>query len=87
MINHFLDNPHRPLKSHLSSHPPLCLNEGASLPTYSLLPFCFCISLYWGIKPPQDKGPPLLLLSGKIIICYNLSRSIDPSLYLAQFAD
>lgn len=26
--------------------------------------------LCWGIKPPQDKGPPLQLISDKVILCY-----------------
>ena len=28
------------------------------------------IPLRWGIMPPQDKGPPLPLMSDKAILCY-----------------
>jgi hypothetical protein len=34
------------------------------LPHHSSIPLC------WGIKSPQDQGPPLPLLSGKAILCY-----------------
>ena len=31
---------------------------------------CLSIPLCWGIKPTQDRGPPLSLMSGKTILCY-----------------
>ena len=49
---------------------PLCLHEGAPPPTKLLLPHHSSIPLCWGIKSPQDQGPPLPLLSGKAILCY-----------------
>jgi hypothetical protein len=50
--------------------PPLCLYEGVLLITHPFPPHCSSIPLRWGIKPPQDRGPPLPLLSGKAILCY-----------------
>lgn len=46
------------------------LYEGAPSPTYPLPPYYYSIPLCWGIKPPQDQGPPLPLLSDKAILCY-----------------
>ena len=39
-------------------------------PTHSLLPSCPGIPLHWGIKPSQDQGPLLSLMSNKAILCY-----------------
>ena len=69
MISHFpvapLPTPHPTL-----ALPPLfCLYESAHPRTHTLLPHRSSIPLLWGIKPPQDQGPPLLL-SGKAILCY-----------------
>ena len=50
--------------------PPLCLYQSAPTPMHTLLPHCYSIPLCWGIKPPWDQGPPLLLLLGKAILCY-----------------
>ena len=48
------------------SHPHLpCFYEGAPPPTYPLLPHHPSIPLHWGIKPSQDQGPPLTLMSDK----------------------
>jgi hypothetical protein len=48
------------------SHPPLpCFYEGAPPPTYPLQPHDPSIPLHWGIKPSQDQGPPLPLMSDK----------------------
>ena len=52
--------------------PPLSfsLYESAPPPTHSLPHHHSSIPLLWGMKPPQNKGPPLRLLSGKAILCY-----------------
>ena len=39
---------------------------------------CSSIPLCWGIKPPQDQGPPLPLISDKVILCYIYSWSHGP---------
>ena len=39
-------------------------------PTHPLLPHLSSIPLHWGIKPPQDQGPPLPLMPDKAILCY-----------------
>ena len=39
--------------------PPLCLYEGAPLPTQPLVPHHPSIALYWHSKPSQNQGPPL----------------------------
>ena len=49
--------------------PPLCLYEGAPPPTHPLLPHHSSIPLCWGIKPPQDQGPSLLIMSDKANLC------------------
>jgi hypothetical protein len=49
---------------------PLCFYEGAPPPTHPLLPHCSSIPLPWGIKPPQDQGSPLPLMSEKAIPCH-----------------
>jgi hypothetical protein len=46
----------RVLPSHLLTHP--------------LPPHCTSMPLHWGIKPPQDQGSSLPLLSDKAILCY-----------------
>jgi hypothetical protein len=50
--------------------PPLCLCKGALPPHPSLVPHCSNIPLCWGIKPPQDQGSPLPLMSHKAIFYY-----------------
>jgi hypothetical protein len=52
-----------------------CLFEGAPPTIHTLLPQCPNIPLHWGIKPPQDQGPPLSLMSYKAILCYICSWS------------
>ena len=49
--------------------------EGTHPPIYSLLPYCPSIPLHWGIKSPQDQGPPLPLIPDKAIHCYICSWS------------
>ena len=44
-------------------------------PPPPLLPCCSSITLYWGIKPPQDQKPSLPLMSDKAILCYICSWS------------
>jgi hypothetical protein len=51
-------------KCPLSWFPPL------QPPTHPIPPHCSSIPLHWGIKPPQDTGPPLPLMPDKSIICY-----------------
>jgi hypothetical protein len=50
--------------------PTLCLHHGALPPTHLLLPHRSSILLHWGIKPPQDQGPPLPLMSDKAFLYY-----------------
>jgi hypothetical protein len=61
---------HNPPTPHQPFLPSLCLYEGAALSTYRILPHCSSIPLCWGIKPPQDQGQPLPLMSDKAILCY-----------------
>ena len=83
LINHFIfftskmiPPPFRVMPTHIHSHHicppslPLCLNEDAPPPTHSLLPHNSSIPLHWSIKPPQNQGPPLPLMSGKSILGY-----------------
>jgi hypothetical protein len=58
MIYHFLVTLHQPLKLHLHSPPPLCLDEDSPSPTLPFLPYWFRNTVHWGIKPPQDQWPP-----------------------------
>jgi hypothetical protein len=52
-------------------HPlPLLLRVQPHPPTQSFLNTLASISLYSDIKPPQDQGPPLPLMSDKTILCY-----------------
>jgi hypothetical protein len=69
MISPFLATPSQ--TSHLIPllSPPLYLYESV-LPTHPLPPHCLSIPLHWGIKPTQDQGPPLPLMSDKAILCY-----------------
>lgn len=60
--------------------PPLCLYEGAPPPTHPLPPNHSSIPLRWDIKSPQDPGPPLPLMSNKVILCY-ICICMDPSMY------
>lgn len=50
------------------SPPSPCLYEGAPPPTHQ--PYCYSIPLLWDIKPPQDQGLPLPLMSGKANLWY-----------------
>jgi hypothetical protein len=50
--------------------PPLCLYGGDPLSTHPLPLHHSSIPLPWGIKSPQDQGPPLPLMSDKAIFCY-----------------
>jgi hypothetical protein len=54
----------------LPAIPPPCLYEGTPPLTHLLLPHSSSITLHRGIKPPQDQGPPLPLISDKAILCY-----------------
>ena len=54
--------PSRKPLSHLSSP---CFSEGAHPPTHPLPPHPSTIPLHWGIKSPQDQGPPLPLMPDK----------------------
>jgi hypothetical protein len=45
-------------------------NEGTPPPTHLLPPHRSSILLPWGIKPLQDQGPPLPLMSDNAILCY-----------------
>jgi hypothetical protein len=51
-----------------------CFYESVSPPTHPtnhpLLPHCPCIPLHWGIKPSQDQGSLLPLMSNKAILCH-----------------
>ena len=55
--------------------PALCHYEGAPPPTHSLLPQPSSIPLCWGIKTPQEPGPPLPLMPDKAVLCYICSWS------------
>jgi hypothetical protein len=48
----------------------LCLYECAPVPTHPVQAYHSSIPLCWGIKPTQDQGPSLPLLSGKAILCF-----------------
>ena len=39
-------------------------------PNHPLPPQHSSICIYWGMKPPQDKGPSFPLMSDKAILCY-----------------
>ena len=75
MISPFLVIPPQTPHPTLPLFFPLCLYEGAPPPTHPLLPHCSSIPLHWGIKPPQDQGPPLPLMSDKTILYYICSRN------------
>ena len=65
MLSFFLVSPPKtpyPLLLPLLTNPP------------TLLP-CLGIPLHWGIKPSQDQGPLLPLMSKKAILCYICSWS------------
>jgi hypothetical protein len=52
------------------------LYEDATPPAHSLQPQPHhSLPLCWVIKPPQDQGPPLPLMSNKAILCYISSCS------------
>jgi hypothetical protein len=51
------------------------LYEGASPPSYPLLPQRFSISLPWVIEPPLDQGAPLPMMFDKAVLCYICSWS------------
>lgn len=62
MISPFLVIPPQTPHPTLPLFFPLCLYEGSPPPTHPLLPHCSSIPLCWGIKPPQEKGPPFPLM-------------------------
>ena len=74
MISHF---PVTPPKTH---HPIFTLSPlpfaSIRVLTHLLQPHCFSIPLCWGIKPPLNQGPPLLLLSATYV-----SGAMDPFKY------
>ena len=70
MISHYLVT-HPPLPPPIIPHP----LPSPTLSFMRVLPHPPTLShpttiLCWGIKPPQDQGPPLPLLSDKAILCY-----------------
>ena len=65
--------------SHIYSlSPPLCLYESTPPLTLTFLHHYSSVPLCWGIKPPQDQGPPLPLLSATAILCYMYLESQIP---------
>lgn len=70
MIFHLPVTPSPGLHPTFTLHPPLYLYESFPLPIHSLLPYCSSFPLCCGICTPQDQGPPCLLLSSKVILCY-----------------
>jgi hypothetical protein len=52
-----------------------CFYEDPPPPTHPLLPPHPGIPLYWGIKPQQDQGPLLPLMSDRAILCHICIRS------------
>ena len=73
MIFHFqVTLPQTPIPQ-LTSPPPPCLYECAPPTNHPFPPLCSSIPLSWGIKPPEDIGPPLPL-------CY-ISEAIHNFLY------
>jgi hypothetical protein len=73
MLFHFPINP-SPL-SHPSHPPSLCLYEGFPPPTNPFPPSHTHIPLHWGIKPSQNQGPLLPLMSKMSILCYIHGRT------------
>ena len=68
----YISNVWSPLNKHpIPSSSPLPL-RGC---THPLLPHPSSIPLLWGIKPPQEQGPPITLMSDKAILCDKCSRS------------
>ena len=59
-----------PLCKYPITSPLPCLYEGAPPLTHPLLSHRSSIPLHWGVKPPQDQGPPLPSMSDKAILCY-----------------
>jgi hypothetical protein len=70
MISHFPITVPPTLHPKSALHPPLCLHEGASQKTHTLLSYHSSIPLQLGIKLPNNQGLPLSLLLGKAILCY-----------------
>jgi hypothetical protein len=71
MISPFLVTPPQPPPTPTCPLPtPFCLFECGHPPIHTFLPHRSSIPLFWVIKPSQDQGPPLPLLSGKAILCY-----------------
>ena len=70
MISHFPVTPPTTPYLTFALPTPLGLYEGARPPTHSLRSHHSSIPLCWGIQPPLEQGPPLPLLSGKVILCY-----------------
>ena len=61
--------------SHFTSENPLFHSPFPCSPTQSFLLSCPGIPLHWGIKPSQDQGSLLPLMSNKAILCYICSWS------------
>jgi hypothetical protein len=68
-ISNIIPFPDFPSKNPLSHTPSPCR------PTHPLRLPGLGIPLHWGIKPSQDQGPLLPLLSNKAILCYICSWS------------
>ena len=62
--------PISPLQTLIPFLSSLCHYEGTPQPTHPLPTYHSSILLFWGIKPPQDQGPPLPLMSDKAILYY-----------------
>ena len=52
------------------SHPPASMRVFPHPTTYPLLPPSPGILIHWGIKPSQDQGSLLPLMTNKAILCY-----------------
>ena len=71
ILFHFFGFPPR----HSLFHPSSCFYEGVPWPNHLLLPSSPGIPLHWGIKPLQDQGPLLPLMTDKAILHYIFSWS------------
>jgi hypothetical protein len=70
----FIPFPHYP-----SELPPFHPSSPCSL-THPLLLSCPGIPIHWDIKPSQDQGPLLSLMSNKAILCYIFGWRYEPLL-------
>ena len=68
-------SPRRNLPHHLLPHLSSIRVLGVPLTTHPFLPPCLHIPLHWGIKPSEDQGPLLSLMSDKAILYYICSWS------------